>query len=162
MEPLEAGFDPLAFHRSLQQRRASIKQVLLAGDIVVGVGNIYASEALFLAGIRPTTRADRIGCYGDRQASTPVLDKLAERGVLFEHAYAPIPLTLPSHASMFTGLYPPEHGIYTNGKNRLGDGLPTLAETLQSRGYETAAFVASSRNPSIEMNHCEVARKMTG
>ncbi|MGC4395190.1 bifunctional DNA-formamidopyrimidine glycosylase/DNA-(apurinic or apyrimidinic site) lyase [Hydrogenophaga sp. T2] len=60
VEPLEAGFDPLAFHRSLQMRRASIKQVLLAGDIVVGVGNIYASEALFLAGIRPTTRADRI------------------------------------------------------------------------------------------------------
>lgn len=60
VEPLEAGFDPQAFHRSLHTRRASIKQVLLAGDIVVGVGNIYASEALFLAGIRPTTRADRI------------------------------------------------------------------------------------------------------
>ncbi|MBL0918001.1 MAG: bifunctional DNA-formamidopyrimidine glycosylase/DNA-(apurinic or apyrimidinic site) lyase [Hydrogenophaga sp.] len=60
VEPLEAGFDPLAFHRSLQKRRASIKQVLLSGDIVVGVGNIYASEALFLAGIRPTTPADRI------------------------------------------------------------------------------------------------------
>ncbi len=90
-----------------------------------------------------TTRADRIGCYGDRQALTPVLDKLAERGVVFEHAYAPIPLTLPSHASMFTGLYPPEHGIHTNGKNRLGDGVPTLGEKLQSRGYETAAFVAS-------------------
>ena len=61
VEPLEAGFDPAAFHRALRQRRAPIKQVLLAGDIVVGVGNIYASEALFLAGIRPTTRADRIG-----------------------------------------------------------------------------------------------------
>jgi formamidopyrimidine-DNA glycosylase len=60
VEPLEAGFDPVAFHRSLQLRRASIKQVLLSGDIVVGVGNIYASESLFLAGIRPTTRADRI------------------------------------------------------------------------------------------------------
>lgn len=60
VEPLEAEFDPLAFHQALRQRRASIKQVLLAGDIVVGVGNIYASEALFLAGIRPTLRADRI------------------------------------------------------------------------------------------------------
>jgi formamidopyrimidine-DNA glycosylase len=60
VEPLEPGFDPVAFHRSLAKRRASIKQVLLAGDIVVGVGNIYASEALFLAGIRPTARADRI------------------------------------------------------------------------------------------------------
>lgn len=59
-EPLEAGFDPVTFHQRLQQRRASIKQVLLAGDIVVGVGNIYASEALFMAGIRPTLRADRL------------------------------------------------------------------------------------------------------
>ena len=60
VEPLEGGFDPLAFHVALQQRRAPIKQVLLAGDVVVGVGNIYASEALFMAGIRPTVRADKI------------------------------------------------------------------------------------------------------
>jgi formamidopyrimidine-DNA glycosylase len=60
VEPLEAGFDPLLFHRALKGRRAAIKQVLLAGDIVVGVGNIYACEALFMAGIRPTLRADRI------------------------------------------------------------------------------------------------------
>ncbi|WP_310564434.1 bifunctional DNA-formamidopyrimidine glycosylase/DNA-(apurinic or apyrimidinic site) lyase [Hydrogenophaga sp.] len=60
VEPLEAGFEPLRFHEALRQRRVSIKQVLLAGDIVVGVGNIYASEALFLAGIRPTLRADRL------------------------------------------------------------------------------------------------------
>ena len=60
VEPLEAGFEPLAFHQALRLRRSSIKQVLLGGDIVVGVGNIYASEALFMAGIRPTLRADRI------------------------------------------------------------------------------------------------------
>lgn len=60
VEPLEAGFDPVRFYEALRQRRASIKQVLMAGDIVVGVGNIYASEALFLAGIRPTLRADRL------------------------------------------------------------------------------------------------------
>ena len=60
VEPLEAGFDPLAFHRALQLRRSAIKQVLLAGDVVVGVGNIYASEALFIAGIRPTVRANSL------------------------------------------------------------------------------------------------------
>ncbi len=61
VEPLEeSSFDPRAFHRALRLRRAPIKQVLLAGDIVVGVGNIYASEALFMAGIRPTLRADRL------------------------------------------------------------------------------------------------------
>lgn len=60
VEPLEVGFDPLAFHRALRLRRAAVKQVLLAGDIVVGVGNIYASEALFMSGIHPALRADRV------------------------------------------------------------------------------------------------------
>lgn len=60
VEPLEGGFDPLVFHAALQRRRAAIKPVLMTGDIVVGVGNIYASEALFQARIRPTVRADRL------------------------------------------------------------------------------------------------------
>lgn len=61
VEPLSDAFDPAAFHAGLRRRSSPIKQVLLAGDLVVGVGNIYASEALFLAGIRPTTPAARIG-----------------------------------------------------------------------------------------------------
>ena len=56
-EPLSDGFDPAQFYLALKQRKAAIKPVLLAGDLVVGVGNIYASEALFMAGIRPTTSA---------------------------------------------------------------------------------------------------------
>ncbi len=60
VEPLEEGFDAAAFHSALKLRKTAIKQVLLAGDIVVGVGNIYASETLFLAGIRPTMPAFRI------------------------------------------------------------------------------------------------------
>jgi formamidopyrimidine-DNA glycosylase len=60
VEPLTDEFDALAFHRALQLRKTAIKQVLLAGDIVVGVGNIYASEALFMAGIRPTVPAARL------------------------------------------------------------------------------------------------------
>jgi formamidopyrimidine-DNA glycosylase len=60
VEPLSDDFAAKAFHAALQQRKTAIKQVLLAGDIVVGVGNIYCSEALFLAGIRPTVRASSI------------------------------------------------------------------------------------------------------
>jgi formamidopyrimidine-DNA glycosylase len=60
VEPLTDEFDLDAFHMGLRRRNAPVKQVLLAGDLVVGVGNIYASEALFLAGIRPTLRASRI------------------------------------------------------------------------------------------------------
>jgi formamidopyrimidine-DNA glycosylase len=60
VEPLGDDFDVPGFYQGLQLRTAPIKQVLLAGDVVVGVGNIYASEALFLSGIRPTTRANRL------------------------------------------------------------------------------------------------------
>ena len=60
VEPLLNGFEPRSFHAGLKRRHAAIKQVLLAGDVVVGVGNIYACEVLFLAGIRPTLRADRL------------------------------------------------------------------------------------------------------
>jgi formamidopyrimidine-DNA glycosylase len=60
VEPLDGGFDVGAFAQALKKRQSAIKQVLLAGDIVVGVGNIYASEALFIAGIRPTTPAARL------------------------------------------------------------------------------------------------------
>lgn len=60
VEPLAEGFDAAAFHAGLRKRKAPIKQVLLAGDVVVGVGNIYASESLFLAGILPTVSAARI------------------------------------------------------------------------------------------------------
>jgi formamidopyrimidine-DNA glycosylase len=60
VEPLGAEFELDAFHAGLKKRHASVKQVLLSGDLVVGVGNIYASEALFLAGIRPTLAANRI------------------------------------------------------------------------------------------------------
>lgn len=61
VEPLEDDFSAGVFHAGLRRRNAPVKQVLLAGDLVVGVGNIYASEALFRAGIRPTVRASRVG-----------------------------------------------------------------------------------------------------
>jgi arylsulfatase A-like enzyme/Tfp pilus assembly protein PilF len=90
-----------------------------------------------------TTRADRLGCSGYARALTPTLDELAARGVIFERAYTPAPLTLPSHASMMTGLYPPEHGLITNGRGRLDDRIPTLAEIFRDAGCDTAAFVGS-------------------
>jgi formamidopyrimidine-DNA glycosylase len=60
MEPLTDGFDLKLFQQGLKKRSAPIKQVLLAGDVVVGVGNIYASEALFMSGIKPTVKADKV------------------------------------------------------------------------------------------------------
>lgn len=83
VEPLDEAFEPRAFHAALRQRRAAIKQVLLAGDIVVGVGNIYASEALHRARIRPTVRSDRLTLAQAARlhaAIRAVLGRAVERG----------------------------------------------------------------------------------
>jgi len=90
-----------------------------------------------------TFRGDFLGASGSRRSSTPNLDRLASRGVLFTRARAAAPLTLPSHASILTGLYPPEHGVRGNGSFRLDDRHRTIAEALRDSGYQTAAFVSS-------------------
>jgi len=90
-----------------------------------------------------TTRADRLGCYGYSNASTPTIDALAEAGALFENVLAHAPLTLPTHASLFTGAFPPEHGIRDNGRTALPRELPTLAEALRDAGLKTGAFIAA-------------------
>ncbi len=77
VEPLGDAFDVAAFHAALKKRTAPIKQVLLAGDVVVGVGNIYASEALFLAGIRPTLPASRISRPRAARLHAAIRDVLA-------------------------------------------------------------------------------------
>lgn len=83
MEPLSDGFDVVLFQTGLKARTAAIKQVLLAGDLVVGVGNIYASEALFLAGIRPTKKASSLSrsrVVGLHAAIRQVLARAVEQG----------------------------------------------------------------------------------
>ena len=90
-----------------------------------------------------TTRADRIGCYGHPSIETPALDELAHQGVLFSQVMAPTPTTLPSHASILTGLYPVGHGARANGFFRVRDECVTLAEVLSGQGYATAAFVSA-------------------
>lgn len=90
-----------------------------------------------------TTRADRIGAYGYAQARTETLDALAARGLRFERAYSPLPLTIPAHAAMFTGLLPYHLNLRANGDNVLGREFTTLAEILQGNGWNTAASVAA-------------------
>jgi tetratricopeptide (TPR) repeat protein len=90
-----------------------------------------------------TTRADRLGCYGYDRATSPNLDALARQGVLFRRAYSHVPLTCPSHASMFTGLTPARHGVHDNGGFVLADRFPTLAEAFTQAGYRTGAFVSA-------------------
>ena len=90
-----------------------------------------------------TTGADELGCYGNEAASTPHLDRLAAEGLLVERAVAVAPVTLPSHASLLTGLYPPQHGVRDNTDFQLPPSAVTLAEHLKQQGYSTAAVVAA-------------------
>jgi arylsulfatase A-like enzyme/Tfp pilus assembly protein PilF len=89
-----------------------------------------------------TLRADHVGAYGWSRAQTATLDGLAKNGALFERAYAAAPITLPSHATLFTGRYPPGHGARDNGL-RVSQEVPTIATELHARGFATAAFVAA-------------------
>jgi choline-sulfatase len=90
-----------------------------------------------------TVRADHLGCYGYGPAETPALDRLAREGVRFARASSAAPLTLPSHASILTGLLPLHHGVRNNGAAGLAAGTPTLATLLGAAGYRTGAFVAA-------------------
>lgn len=90
-----------------------------------------------------TLRADRLPAYGYRGVRTPALDALAGDSVVFENAYCPAPLTLPSHTTLLTGLLPTEHGVRDNVGFRLAPEHPTIAAALRERGYATGAAVSS-------------------
>lgn len=90
-----------------------------------------------------TTRADRLGCYGYEKGDTPVLDALCNSGRRYARAYSPIPLTIPSHAALFTGIQPARLGIRDNGDGKLEEDQITLAEILKEEGYQTAAAVTA-------------------
>jgi arylsulfatase A-like enzyme len=91
-----------------------------------------------------TTRADRLSVYGFMDAVQPNLERLAREGVVFDQATSVAPLTLPAHCSLFTGLYPPAHGVRDNADRPLAPEHTTMAEVLRARGYRTAAFVGSA------------------
>jgi arylsulfatase A-like enzyme/Tfp pilus assembly protein PilF len=88
-----------------------------------------------------TTRADAIGPEA-AGVETPAFNALAARGRRFRQAYAAVPETLPSHASLMTGLYPAGHGVHENARYLSAD-RPVLAERLRQAGYRTAAFVSA-------------------
>jgi arylsulfatase A-like enzyme len=89
--------------------------------------------------VMDTVRADAMSCYGLPLDATPTIDRLAREGATFVNATSPAPWTLPAHASLFTGLYPSEHGAHY-GYLHLDDDVTTMAELLSALGYATAGF----------------------
>ncbi len=90
-----------------------------------------------------TTRADHLPCYGYSGVKTPHLDSLARQGIVFEQCTANSPLTLPSHASILTGMYPTYHGVRINGNTALNEKQMTIAEVLSAQGYQCGAFIGA-------------------
>lgn len=90
-----------------------------------------------------TTRQDYLSCYGFAKPTTPNLDRLAAEGILFLDATTPVPITLPAHTTMLTGLYPHEHGVRNNGSFIVPPEAQTLAELLKQQGYATGAVMGA-------------------
>ena len=90
-----------------------------------------------------TLRADRLGCYGATNAATPNLDRMSREGAMAIRATAHVPLTRPSHTSLFTGMLPTRHGIRDNITPARVPEVHTLATVAKSAGFRTAAFVSS-------------------
>ena len=90
-----------------------------------------------------TLRADRVGVYGYERPTTPRLDALAAEGVVFDHAYAPAPWTLPSVVSLMTSTFPCQHGVVVDGQ-QLSTALPTLAERMREAGWTTGSLHANA------------------
>ncbi|MBI4166739.1 MAG: sulfatase-like hydrolase/transferase [Acidobacteria bacterium] len=90
-----------------------------------------------------TLRADRLGCYGARRVETPAMDALAQEGVRFANAYAQVPITLPSHTVILSGMYPVSNGVRDFTSSGIPPSVGMLAETFKRQGYMTAAFVSA-------------------
>ena len=120
--------------------------IALMAGLVGGCGGSDRAEAdrprhVLLISI-DTLRPDHLGCYGYDRPTSPFLDELENQGVVFEQAYATSPWTLPSHATMLTGLYPSHHGAYAV-RHMLPDEVPTLQQMLGAAGFQSAGVVNS-------------------
>jgi arylsulfatase A-like enzyme/Flp pilus assembly protein TadD len=116
------------------------RELTVAARLPAGPGALAGANLLLIT--MDTTRADYLGCYGS-SVSTPALDSLAHRGVLFSQAITTAPITLPAHASLLTGFYPHHHGARSNAFYRLDEQRETLARTLKSAGYATGAVISA-------------------
>jgi len=121
----------------------------LAKKAFLAAGLLLVSEAAGAADVNvllitiDTLRADRLSCYAADRGPTPAIDALAERGVLFERAFAHNPTTLPSHANILSGMTPLFHGVSENAKSKFPPECPTMADDLKARGYATGAFIGA-------------------
>ncbi len=146
-EQIATDFNPWSGRRRVLQATVVIVGfVLLAAcrddSRQAGAGPAPPAHSAILITV-DTLRADALGFAGNSRVATPTLDRLAAAGRVFDSAHAHCVTTLPSHASILTGLYPYQHGARHNGGFVLGSDVPTLASTLRDAGFATAAVVGA-------------------
>jgi arylsulfatase A-like enzyme/Tfp pilus assembly protein PilF len=106
------------------------------------IGSPSSSTPVILISI-DTLRSDHLPAYGYKGVATPAIDALRADSILYERAYSHVPMTLPSHVSLLTGMLPSDTGIRDNVGNRLSGSIPTIAELLKKNGYATGAAVSA-------------------
>jgi arylsulfatase A-like enzyme/tetratricopeptide (TPR) repeat protein len=132
---------------AMRERRERATVLLLAAALAAGGGACRKSEVFRGASVLvvsiDTLRADHLPAYGYAKVATPALEAFRREAVLFENAYSHVPLTLPSHVTMLTGLLPPQSGVRDNTGYVLAPGSVTLPERLGKEGYATGAAVSA-------------------
>ena len=103
---------------------------------------VYPKASVVLISI-DTLRADHLSLYGYRDGRTPSIDKLGRDGIVFDDVVSHVPLTLPAHASLFTGLLPPRHEVRDNIGFRLKESHLTLAQRFKSAGFATGGAISA-------------------
>ena len=135
--------------------RLRLLALMVAAATAVGIGghacrsNSRVDPPNIVVITLDTTRADHLGCYGYFRDTSPVIDRLAARSIVFERCIVPMATTLPTHTSIFTGTYPIEHGVLANlthGGTRFtpSPDLRSLPQVASEAGYQTAAFVSAA------------------
>lgn len=115
--------------------------LIIASVVATGCGSPKPLNVVLIS--IDTLRADHLGCYGYADGGTPNLDRFAARSLRFTRCYSPIPVTLPSHTSMLTGMIPPRHSVRDNGTFSVPEDLPTLATVLKEAGYTTIGVIGA-------------------
>ena len=123
-------------------RRLSAGTLLVVALLAAGCSRAGRHPPIVLISV-DTLRADHVPAYGYRGVETPALDALRSDSILYENAYAHVPLTVPSHAALLTGLLPFANGVRDNAGFRLSPSIRTIASALKDAGYATGAAVSS-------------------
>ena len=138
-----AGVTSAGLQRIARRRAAHLaSRALLC--LALGCGGDAGEVTGILLVSVDTLRADALGSYGGDPDTAPHMDRLAREGTRFARTVAPSPHTLPSHATLLTGLHPLEHGALVNSRSPLPDSVTTLAERLRAAGWRTGAVVSSA------------------